>query len=216
MEEGEGGYKQSGEKMKIEDVKKDTKGEKLQLKIRDADLSFVNAIRRFCTESVPVLAVDTVEFAKNDSVLYDEIIAHRIGLIPLKANIKSFKLRDECSCDGKGCNKCMVKLKLSAKGKEVSSKDMKSTGVEIPYDIPIVKLAQEQELEFVAEARLGVGKEHAKFIPGLVFHTYEENEQEVTFNVESWGQMKPQEILLSASEVLAKKLKEIGKAVDKA
>ena len=200
--------------MKIEDVKKD--GEKLQFKIKDTDLSFVNAIRRLCTESVPVLAVDTVEFTKNDSVLYDEIIAHRIGLIPLKTNIKSFKLREDCSCEDKGCNKCMVKLKLSVKGKEVSSKDMKSTGVEIPFDMPITKLTQEQELEFVAEAKLGVGKEHAKFIPGLIFHTYEENEKEVTFNVESWGQMKPQEILASASEVFAKKLKEIDKAVNKA
>ena len=200
--------------MKIDDVKKD--GEKLQFKIKDTDLSFVNAIRRLCTESVPVLAVDTVEFTKNDSVLYDEIIAHRIGLIPLKTNIKSFKLREDCSCEDKECNKCMVKLKLSVKGKEVSSKDMKSTGVEIPFDMPITKLTQEQELEFVAEAKLGVGKEHAKFIPGLIFHTYEENEKEVTFNVESWGQMKPQEILASASEVFAKKLKEIDKAVNKA
>ena len=202
--------------MKIEDVKKDNKGEKLQFKIKDIDLSFVNTIRRLCTESVPVLAVDTVEFSKNDSVLYDEIVAHRIGLVPLKTNVKSFKQREECTCDGKGCNKCTVKIKLAVKGREVSSKDMKSSGVEIPYDLPLTKLTEEQELEFVAEAVLGTGKEHAKFIPGLVFHTYDDNEKEITIHVEGWGQMKPQEILLSASDVFSKKLKEVDKVLEKA
>lgn len=200
--------------MKVEQAKKN--GEKLSFKIKDADLSLINALRRISIESVPVLAVDIVEFTKNDSVLYDEIIAHRIGLIPLKTNIKSFKLREECSCKEKGCNKCSTKLKLSLKGKEVLSTDLKGRGVEVVYKMPLVKLMPDQELELVAEARLGVGKEHAKFVPGLVWHNYDDEKgREITFNIESWGQMKPQEIFLSATDVLAKKLKELDKAIAK-
>ena len=97
--------------MKIEQIQ--NKGEKLSFKIKDTDLSLVNALRRIIVENVPVLAIDRVDFSKNDSVLYDEILAHRLGLIPLKTNIKTFKLKEECSCKGKGCNSCTVKLKLS-------------------------------------------------------------------------------------------------------
>ncbi|OYT41608.1 DNA-directed RNA polymerase subunit D [Candidatus Pacearchaeota archaeon ex4484_26] len=194
--------------MKIQDVKKQEN--KLSFKIIDADLSFVNALRRIIIESVPVLAIDTVEFIKNDSVLYDEIIAHRLGLVPLKADIKTFKLREECSCHGKGCSKCSVKLKLKVKGREVLSTDLKGRGVESVYEMPIVNLRPDQELELIAEAKLGTGKEHAKFIPGLVWHTYD-NENEITFFIESWGQLKPKEIFLSAIHVLEKKFKELDK-----
>ena len=45
--------------------------------------SLANAIRRSVLE-IPTLAVDEVEIFKNDSALYDEVLAHRIGLIPLK------------------------------------------------------------------------------------------------------------------------------------
>lgn len=198
--------------MKITDVQK--QGEKLSFKIIEGELSFVNALRRTITENVPVLAIDTIEFSKNDSVLYDEIIAHRLGLIPLKTNIKTFKLKEECSCNGKGCNKCSVKLKLKVKGREVLSTDLKSNGVEAVYEMPIVKLMPEQELEFIAEATLGTGKEHAKFVPGLVWHTYEDS-KEITFNIESWGQISSKEIFLSGINVLGKKFKEFEKAIAK-
>ncbi|MBU2496668.1 MAG: DNA-directed RNA polymerase subunit D [Nanoarchaeota archaeon] len=198
--------------MKIQDMQK--KENKLSFKIIDSDISFVNALRRIVIESVPVLAIDIVEFSKNDSVLYDEIIAHRFGLVPLKTDLKTFKLREECSCNGKGCNKCSVKLKLSVKDREVFSSDLKSKGVDIVYDMPIVNLMPEQELELVAEAKLGVGKEHVKFVPGLVWHTYD-TENEITFNIESWGQIEPKEIFTSAVNIFDKKLKEFDKAISK-
>lgn len=200
-------------KMEIENVKRSDG--KLNFEIKDASLHLINAIRRTIAENTPILAIDVVEFIKNDSVLYDEIIAHRLGLVPLKTDLKTLKLREECSCKGKGCNKCTIKLKLSVKGREVSSKDLKGKGVEVVYDMPIVKLAPEQELELIAEARLGVGKEHAKFIPGLAWHAYEENERDIFFNIESFGQMSPKEIFLSATSILSKKLKEFGKEIEK-
>src|SRR3989344_4780539 len=60
--------------------------EKLILRM-NANYGLANAIRR-SIEEIPVLAIDEVEFFKNDSALYDEFLAHRIGLIPLKTESK--------------------------------------------------------------------------------------------------------------------------------
>jgi len=135
--------------------------------------SLANAIRR-TIHNVPSLAIDTVEFYKNDSALYDEIIAHRLGLVPLRAP-KNFTLREECTCKDKGCLKCTAALKLKAKGPcTVYSGDLKAKGVDVVFkEMPIVILAKDQELELSAEAILGIGKEHTKFNPGLIwFNAY--------------------------------------------
>ena len=136
--------------------------------IAEIDESLANAIRRSVTE-IPVLAVDEVEISKNDSVLYDEIIAHRIGLIPFKN--EKLRLREECDCKGKGCMKCMIQMKLSFKGPgTVYSKDLKGKAEVVYEKMPIVILKEDQELELVTFARLGKGIEHTKFSPGLVYY----------------------------------------------
>jgi len=153
--------------MKIEKIKETD--ERISFLVKDADFSFMNAIRRSIFE-IPVLAFDTIEFYKNDSALYDEILAHRIGLVPLKAP-KSFTRKEECSCEGKGCMKCTTSFKLKAKGPgTVYSSELKGKGANIIYkDMPLVILDKDQELEFSADATLGTGKEHSKFSPGLAW-----------------------------------------------
>ncbi len=135
----------------------------------DMSESLANAIRRSVLE-IPILAIDGVEFFKNDSALYDEITAQRLGLIPLVTE-KTFTEVGKCSCKGKGCSKCSVDLKIKIKGPcTVYSKDLKGK-VEVVYDkIPIVLLEEDQELELVARAKLGKGIEHSKFSPGLVYY----------------------------------------------
>jgi len=154
--------------MKINLLEK--KEEKISFVIRDIPLWFANAIRRSVSE-IPVLAIDTVEFYKNDSALYDEILAHRLGLIPLKAT-SYLAERNKCSCKGAGCSKCTVKIKLKAKGPcTVYASELKGKGFEVIYkDMPIVILEKDQELEAVCEARLGKATEHAKFSPGLIWY----------------------------------------------
>ncbi len=121
----------------------------------DMNVTLANAIRRSVGE-IPILAIDEVDIYKNDSALYDQIIAHRFGLIPLKNQ----KL-------GEGKN---LTLKLKAKGGEVLAGEF---GKEVVYpDMPIVLLEKGQELEVVARATQGIGKEHAKFMPGLVYYKY--------------------------------------------
>jgi len=125
--------------------------------IAEIDEELANAIRRSANE-IDIYAIDELELYKNDSVLYDEIIAHRVGLIPLQK--ESIKTKE-------------VTLKLSEKGpKTVYSGDMKGNAKVVFDKIPITKLEEGQEIEFVAKGRLGKGAEHIKFSPGLVYYRH--------------------------------------------
>ena len=119
--------------------------------------SLANAIRRYISE-VLVLAVDEVEISKNDSPLYDETVAHRIGLIPLKT-------------DKKINEKTTGKLKINSKKEGYIYSGEFKGDVDVVYEnIPITTLAKNQEIEIVADVKAGKGSEHAKFIPGLMFY----------------------------------------------
>lgn len=116
--------------------------------------SLANAIRRYLSQ-IPIAAIDEVEISKNDSPLYDETIAHRLGLIPIKMD-KSFEKP--------------VKLKLASNSEGfVYSKELK--GANIAYgEIPISSLKKGQELELSGTTKTGKGSEHSKFSPGLMFY----------------------------------------------
>lgn len=144
--------------------------------IKDATVYYVNALRRTIINQVPTMAIEDVEFKKNNSILYDEIIAHRLGLLVLSTDLRSYNIPSECSCKGKGCLKCTLKMTLKVKGpcivyaSDIKSKDPKVKPV---YQKTIIaKLLKDQELELVATAVLGEGKEHAKWSPGLAHYIY--------------------------------------------
>jgi len=120
--------------------------------------TLTNSVRRYISQ-IPVVAIDEVEISKNDSALYDETIAHRVGLIPLKSK--------------KGNKKKQGKFKLEVKKEGiVYSGDLKGD-FEIVYEkIPITILSNNQELKFVATTKTGKGAEHAKFSPGLMFYRH--------------------------------------------
>jgi DNA-directed RNA polymerase subunit D len=213
----------------------DEKKQKLNF-ITDMSTSLANAIRRSVLE-IPIMAIDDVEISKNDSALYDEIIAHRLGLVPIKTE--------------KGSKETKFKLKETGP-KIVFSSDLKPS-IETGYEIPIVILDNEQELEIVTEARIGKGIDHIKYSPGLVFFkhniepelmdfvsvdengkvSYDDGElkekkvteenvnkikklkevNELVFEIESFGQIKPKDIFLRAIEALEDNLDELGKEI---
>lgn len=154
----------------------DKDANKVCFALKGINAVFANTLRRNILERVPTMAIEEVEFSKNSSILYDEIIAHRLGLVPLTTDLETYNLPRNCSCDGKGCAKCRVKLTLSSKGpctvycSELKSKDPKIKPV-YP-EMPIVKLLKGQLLELEATAVLGEGKEHAKWVPGYVHYRY--------------------------------------------
>ena len=133
--------------------------------------SFANALRRSILSEVPVMAIDDVNIYDNTSVLFDEQLALRLGLIPLKADTKNYTLPEECSCGGQGCPSCQVSLTLSSEGpRMVYSGDMVSTDPEVqPADakIPIIELKEKHKVVVEAIARLGTGRRHAKWQAGI-------------------------------------------------
>lgn len=130
--------------------------EKLILRM-DKNYGIANAIRR-SVEEIPVLAIDEVEFFKNDSALYDEFLAHRLGLTPLKT-------------DGKMGAKTSVELKLKKSGPcTIYSGDLKGATKVVYENIPLTLLEKGQEIEIVATANLGKGLDHAKYTPGLCYY----------------------------------------------
>ncbi len=148
------------------DIKENTK-EKL-IFTDEIEESLANALRRSVNE-ILTLAVDDVSIYKNDSALYDEIIAHRLGLIPLE-NVELKRIED-CACKGEGCNKCTIELKLSAKGpKTVYAEELDGRTKPVFGKTPVVLLNKGQELELIANARMGIGKEHIKHAPGIIFY----------------------------------------------
>lgn len=122
---------------------------------------------------VPTMAAEDVMIVENSSVLHDEMLSHRLGLIPLTTDLDSYVPPEECSCKSElGCNKCRATLSLEAEAKEESryvySGELKAEDPEVrPVSdaIPITKLAPGQKIRLEAYARLGRGIEHAKWQP---------------------------------------------------
>jgi DNA-directed RNA polymerase subunit D len=157
--------------VEIKVLEKDS--EHLRFLVQGVNIPYMNALRRIVTSEVPCMAIDEIVMVENSSVLQDEVIAHRLGLVPLKTDLDSYNLPEECPCKSEfGCNLCRVTLAVDVESKEGSrtlySGDLKSesqTVVPVSDKIPIVRLAKEQKIRLEAYARLGKGRNHAKWQP---------------------------------------------------
>jgi DNA-directed RNA polymerase subunit D len=152
--------------MKVKTV--ELKGNKGVLKIEDTDVYFVNSLRRIMLAELPKLAINDVIIYDNTSALFDELIAHRLGLIPIPTtDLSAMSFRSECKCEGKGCPSCTVRYTLSKEGEcVVYSGDLQPEHPSYAITettIPIVELMKDQRVILEVEAVLGRGRDHAKW-----------------------------------------------------
>ena len=148
----------------------------MRLIIGDVDAPFVNALRRIILSEVPCMAIDEVVILENSSMLHDEVLAHRLGLLPIKTDLNAYNLPEECPCKSEfGCNLCRVSLTLDAEAveatKTIYSGSLTSENpqiVPVSTNVLLVKLAPGQKIKLEAYAKLGKGKEHAKWQPVTV------------------------------------------------
>lgn len=142
--------------------------------VKDTNTAYLNTLRRMTLQKVPSMAIEDVTFLENGSALYDEIIALRLGLVPLVTDLKSYFVRADCKCKGAGCARCELVITIDKKGPcTVYAEDFKSADPDVKPafpKMPITKLLEGQNLKFEAKAILGRGKQHMKFAPGTMFY----------------------------------------------
>ncbi|HLD84989.1 MAG TPA: DNA-directed RNA polymerase subunit D [archaeon] len=142
-------------------------GSEMRFMLEDSNPAFANALRRIMRSEIPTMAIEYVDMEENNSGLFDEIVAHRLGLMPIAFDQKAFNLKDECKCKGAGCTNCEAVFVLEKDGPcVVRAGDMvcAAEGVKvIDPRMPITELLEGQRLKFEAVAQLGFGKNHIKW-----------------------------------------------------
>jgi len=146
--------------------------------------AFANGIRRAMIADVPTLSIDTVRVIENSSVMFDEQIGLRLGLVPLSTPPGEFEVGDT------------VTLSLDVEGPDTAySGDLVSAdGMVGPADenVPIIDLKEGQRLEIEAEAVLDVGREHAKHQGGVAVGYRHLQQVEVVGDTSEFGDDDPQ------------------------
>ncbi len=160
--------------MKVKLLEREEKS--VRFEIKGTTPVFANALRRTMLNRVNVMAADFIEVQKNNSTLYNEAIAHRIGMIPMAFAPGDYNVSGECTCKGAGCSKCQVKFVLRKRGPgNVYAGDIKSTDESVqPLDksLLITKLAVDEEIDIEFTARLGTGSNHARWQSSVVGYQY--------------------------------------------
>ncbi len=178
--------------------------ERLEFTLKDATVSFANMIRRIGMGQIPIFAIQSITVYENRTSMFDEYIAHRIGLIPISTPAK-YTAEDE------------VLFTLDAQGPcTVYSKDLKSFDDKVKVsnpNIPIIRLGEGQNLRIEGKARLGTGRQHARHQPGLISYSYDDKGN-FEFKVESFSQISPREIITRACGIAETKCEEFLEAIE--
>jgi|Transcript_43526 DNA-directed RNA polymerase II subunit RPB3 len=157
--------------------------------INNISSSLANSLRRIMISEVPTISIDIVSIEINTSLINDEFLSHRLGLIPLKSNsVKKLKYTRECECDN-FCSKCSsifnIDLRCNKEEIIVYSKHLECLKRESDFlgdsifpihdsslpknfsskSIVIAKLKTGQQIKLVCVAKKGTGLEHSKWSP---------------------------------------------------
>ncbi|ABW98256.1 rpb3 (nucleomorph) [Hemiselmis andersenii] len=157
--------------------------------LKETNISILNSLRRVMINEVPTFAIDLLFIEINSSVMHDEFLSHRLGLLPLFSNFAhEFRYTRECDCE-QYCSKCSFKFSLDIYAEKfpqsIFSTDLNTIDKKenffyqqinpIHYSslketldqkpILIGKLGIGQRIKLVAIAKKGIGKEHAKWSP---------------------------------------------------
>ena len=152
--------------------------------VRGLTPAFANGIRRAMLADVPTMAIDTVRVIENTSVMFDEMIGLRLGLVPLTTPPDEFEPGET------------VTLALDVDGPATAYSGDIETSDELvaPADehVPIIQLKEGQRLAFEAEAVLDRGKRHAKHQGGVAVGYRHLQRVEVVGDLEEYEEREPQ------------------------
>jgi DNA-directed RNA polymerase II subunit RPB3 len=214
----------------------------LRCNINRCQYSMANGLRRVLLSETPTLAIDIINMDENTSVLHDDFMAHRIGLLPVNSNEVSDFLRvDECDSEY-FCDKCSVHFECDVTN--TSNKNIKVTSADFVSKNPkcnlvfnkhdgnellVAKLAPGQSMKFTAIAIKSTGKEHAKWSPVtscictykvdskasiLTQHQQDNDPFDFDFTLETSSSIKPRNALINGMDVLIDKLVKFEQSLD--
>ncbi|CCW67473.1 unnamed protein product [Phytomonas sp. Hart1] len=179
-------------------------GETLEFHLNEVDNSFANGLRRVMLAEIPVLGIEEVTILKNTSILPDEMIAHRLGLIPLYSmKARQMNYARECPCDGGGCTDCTItgELHVECPTHQYSLPVFVNESLKIDDDevypvsaeekgVWLVTLGRSQKLSLRIVIRKNIAKTHAKFMPvATVAMRYA---PEIILNPEGFARLGPE------------------------
>ncbi|KAF2866114.1 DNA-directed RNA polymerase [Massariosphaeria phaeospora] len=178
--------------------------------IQNFNLETANALRRVMLAEIPTMAIDVVEVMDNTSVLADEFVCHRLGLIPLIAKgVEDLLYSRDCDCEGY-CEQCAVVLTLNAKctGRDIMkvfARDLVVSAGRPNEDVgnpvivdperqgsSIVKLRKGQAIHMRCIAKKGIAKEHAKWAPSAAIG-FEYDPANKLHHLDYWYEDDPKE-----------------------
>ncbi|PIK58250.1 hypothetical protein BSL78_04837 [Apostichopus japonicus] len=181
------------ENFRIEIIKID--GNDMEFDMIGIDAALANAFRRILLAEVPIMAADKIFIHNNTSIIQSEVLAHRLGLIPINADPRMFEYRQEDDEDGSDMDTIEFELKVKCSRNTSSSSDIpdpseiyknsKVTTKQLKWlprgnqatlhqanpirpvdeDILIAKLRPGQAIDLRMHCVKGVGQDHAKFSP---------------------------------------------------
>jgi DNA-directed RNA polymerase I and III subunit RPAC1 len=153
----------------------------------NVDASIANALRRIMMAEVPTVAIETVFFEDNTSIIQDEVLAHRLGLIPLKVDASKLEewvkgteettvdtlvilLNIECPQNSGNSKDALVNNRVYShhlKWNPMEDQDNLFPDGVFPVhdDILIAELSPGQNIRLSCYAHKGIGRDHAKFSP---------------------------------------------------
>ncbi|TMW69493.1 hypothetical protein Poli38472_001649 [Pythium oligandrum] len=181
----------------VEQLKKQVKvkiqsltDEEIVFDLVGVDASIANALRRILLAEVPTMAIEHVYIWNNSSIIQDEVLAHRLGLVPLNVDPREFQaFPDNEEAEATDENTIVFKLDVTCKfdpehpndvskaiNSTIYSRDLEwvpqgnqeerfGSIRPVHEDILIAKLRPGQSIALEAHCRKGVGKDHAKFSP---------------------------------------------------
>jgi len=175
-----------------------------------SNYALCNSLRRMMIAEVPILAIDKIIIYKNSGVIHDEIISHRLGLIPISSSEKIVP-------DKKYLFQMDVKFdekKADVNGAQsIYSDDLLpfSDDLHIQKNIIITKIKEGQELKLEAFAELGIGKKHVKWCPSAGISYTDNLNNTLTFYVETNESLDAVTTFRNSIPALKNKLEEFRK-----
>jgi len=165
--------------------------EELVFDMVGVDAPVANALRRILIAEVPTMAIEKVYIYNNTSIMQDEVLAHRLGLVPIKIDPRLFSFKNKSAPDYTSDETIVFRLhkkctrnpnpKDNSEEEKYINSTVYSRDLEwmpqadqgekfesirpVHEDIILMKLRPGQEVELEVYCEKGFGKEHAKFSP---------------------------------------------------